>query len=212
MKKMESAEEGRKVLSENLNTLLYSKGKIQADVVRDLGIPEATIRSWFNGEKYPRIQNVQKLADYFNVKRSQITERQPTGLEEIVSMTKIPVIGTIACGEPILADENIEEYREEPSARLPTGDLFYLRTKGDSMTPTIPEGSYVLIRVQSDVEDGEIAAVLVNGNAEATLKRIKRQNGLVLLMADNQKYAPYIVTSENPARILGKAVSFSADL
>lgn len=124
MKKMESAEEGRKVLSENLNTLLYSKGKIQADVVRDLGIPEATIRSWFNGEKYPRIQNVQKLADYFNVKRSQITERQPTGLEEIVSMTRIPVIGTIACGEPILADENIEEYREEPSARLPTGDLF----------------------------------------------------------------------------------------
>ena len=80
------------------------------------------------------------------------------------------------------------------------------------MVPTIPANSYVLIREQENVEDGEIAAVLVNGDTEATLKRVKRQGEIVLLVADNPSYTPYIVTEDNPARILGKAVKFSSDL
>lgn len=212
MKKMVSAQEERELLSKNLNKLLKSKGKTQADVIRDLGIPEATIRSWFSGEKYPRIQNIQKLADYFNVKRSQITEEQSNGLERVINLKRIPVLGIITCGDPITAEQNIEEYREEIAETLPTGSLFYLKTKGDSMVPTIPLNSYVLIREQPEVEDGEIAAVLVNGNTEATLKRIKRQGDLILLMPDNPDYSPYIVTKDNPATILGKAIKFSADL
>lgn len=212
MKKLVSAKEEREILSKNLNRLLKSKGKTQADVVRELGIPEATIRSWFSGEKYPRIQNIQKLADYFNVKRSQITEDEMNGLERVVNLVKIPVLGVITCGEPITAEQNIDGYREEISDFLPTGNLFYLKTRGDSMVPTVPTNSYVLIREQPEVEDGEIAAVLVNGDEEATLKRVKHQDGLVLLIADNPNYDPYIVTENNPARILGKAIKFSVDL
>lgn len=212
MKKLISANEGRRILSENLNRLLKSKGKTQADVVRDLEIPEATLRSWFSGEKYPRIQNIQMLADYFNVKRSDITEEQQNGMERVVSFTRIPVLGTITCGNPILAEENIEDYREEISDFLPTGKLFYLKTRGNSMVPSIPENSYVLIRQQPDVDDGDIAAVLVNGNTEATLKRIKRQGDITILMPDNPEFSPYIVTEDNPAKILGKAIKFSADL
>jgi len=212
MKKLVSAKEEREILSKNLNRLLKSKGKTQADVVRELGIPEATIRSWFSGEKYPRIQNIQKLADYFNVKRSQITEDEMNGLERVVNLVKIPVLGVITCGEPITAEQNIDGYREEISDFLPTGNLFYLKTRGDSMVPTVPANSYVLIREQPEVEDGEIAAVLVNGDEEATLKRVKHQDGLVLLIADNPNYDPYIVTENNPARILGKAIKFSVDL
>ena len=78
--------------------------------------------------------------------------------------------------------------------------------------PTIQENSKVLIRQQPSVEDGEIAAVLVNGDTEATLKRIKHQNGIVMLLADNSKYAPIIITPETPAKILGKAVKVSFDL
>lgn len=212
MKKLVSAKEEREILSKNLNRLLKSKGKTQADVVRELGIPEATIRSWFSGEKYPRIQNIQKLADYFNVKRSQITEDETNGLERVVNLVKIPVLGVITCGEPITAEQNIDGYREEISDFLPTGNLFYLKTRGDSMVPTVPSNSYVLIREQAEVEDGEIAAVLVNGDEEATLKRVKYQDNLVLLIADNPNYDPYIVTENNPARILGKAIKFSVDL
>ena len=130
----------------------------------------------------------------------------------VSQLISIPVLGDIACGDPITAEENIQGYRDEVADTLPTGNLFYLHCKGDSMAPTIPNGAYVLIRQQPDVEDGEIAAVLVNGDTEATLKRVKRQGDLVMLMPDNQSYTPYVVTPDNPARILGKALKMSADL
>ena len=202
----------KEILSNNLNDLINRKRKTQADVGRDLEIPEATIRSWFNGEKYPRIDKIQMLADYFNVPRSRITEEQTGLMQRVSNLIKVPVLGTITCGEPILAEENIEDYREEIADLLPTGNIFYLKTRGDSMIPTIPVNSFVMIREQSDVEDGEIAAVLVNGDEETTLKRVKRQGDIVMLVADNPSYPPYIITKDNPARILGKAIKFSADL
>lgn len=212
MKKLQTAKEQREILANNLNSLLHSKGKTQADVIRELGIAEATVRSWFNGEKYPRIDKLQLLADYFNVPRSRITEEQTGILQRVSSIVRIPILGTITCGEPILAEENFDGYREEIGDFLPTGQLFFLKTKGDSMVPTVPVDSYVLIRKQENVEDGEIAAVKVNGDEEATLKRVKRQGDIVMLVADNKEYDPYIITEDNPATIIGKAVKISIDL
>ena len=202
----------RKIFVHNLRNLMDKKGKKQSDVIRELKIPEATFRSWYNGEKYPRIDKQQMLADYFNVPRSRLTELEGNLLERVASLVRIPVLGIITCGDPILADENIDDYREEIGETLPTGNLFYLKTKGDSMAPTIPEGSYVLIREQATVENGEIAAVLVNGDEEATLKRVKRQGDIVMLVADNPQYPPYVITEDNPARVIGKALKFSKDL
>lgn len=202
----------KEILSSNLNNLINKKRKTQADVIRDLGIPEATIRSWFNGEKYPRIDKIQLLADYFNVSHSRITEEQTGVMQSVSNLIKVPVLGLITCGEPITAEENVEEYRDEIADSLPTGNIFYLKTRDDSMTPAIPENSYVMIREQADVADGEIAAVLVNDDEEITLKRVKRPGDIVMLAADNPAYQPYIITKENPARILGKAIKFSANL
>ena len=80
------------------------------------------------------------------------------------------------------------------------------------MSPTIPDNSFVLIREQPSVEYGEIAAVLVNGDTEATLKRVKKQGDIIMLIADNTDYPPYIITESNPARIIGKAIQVSVDL
>ncbi|HIZ53094.1 MAG TPA: XRE family transcriptional regulator [Candidatus Enterococcus avicola] len=212
MKKTETAKIQREILAKNLNELLEKKRQSQADVIKALNIPEATVRSWFSGTKYPRIDKIQMLADYFNVPRSRITEEQADNLERVTKLTRIPILGEIACGDPILAEENIEGYKEEISDILPTGKLFYLKSKGDSMEGTIPNGSYVLIRKQPQVEDGEIAAVLVNGDTEATLKRVKHQGNVVMLLPDNPSYDPYIITEENPARVIGKALKVSFDL
>ena len=89
---------------------------------------------------------------------------------------------------------------------MPSGDIIALHICGDSMSPGIPNGSNVLIRLQEEVEDGEIAAVQINGDSEATLKRIKRQDNLIMLVADNPKYPPIVITAENPATVIGKAV------
>lgn len=200
----------RQIVSNNLNELAKRKGVIPADLVRDLGIAEATIRSWFNGTKYPRIQSVQQLADYFGVPRSRITEEWvPNKIRSNGRVVRVPVLGTIACGSPILSEDNVDYYEDELEELLPSGNVFYLKTKGDSMFPTIPDKSLVLIREQPFVENGEIAAVLVNGDTEATLKRVHFSGDTVLLQADNPLYPPYIVSEDNPARIIGKVIKYS---
>ena len=131
-------------------------------------------------------------------------------LSDSLQRVKIPIIGEIACGDPITAEENIEGYTEETFERpIPSGNLFALRCKGHSMEPTIHDGSLVTIREQPTVEDGEIAAVLVGGDNEATLKRVKHQGKLIMLMPDNQEYDPIILDKNNPGRIVGKAVHVS---
>lgn len=207
--------ENRKKISANINKLIKEKNVSQVDIHNHTKIPKSTLTGYVKGTSTPNPGNVQKLADFFNVKKSEIDPRfkpMPNNVVPILSFVKIPILGDIACGDPITAEENIQGYRDEAADTLPTGNLFYLHCKGDSMAPTIPNGAYVLIRQQPDVEDGEIAAVLVNGDTEATLKRVKRQGSLVMLMPDNQSYDPYVVTPDNPARILGKALKMSADL
>lgn len=212
-KKIINVDEQKKIVSKNLNNLLSKYGKKVSDVSRDLGISDATVRSWFNGSKYPRIDKVQLLADYFHVTRSEITEKSNHGIERVTKTVQIPVIGDIACGDPITAEENIQSYREEISDRVPAGEIFYLKCKGNSMEPTIPDGSFVLIKSQPEVEDGEIAAVLVDDDSKATLKRVRHQGPLVMLMPDNtSEYEPIILTKTNPGRIIGKAVRISIDL
>ena len=84
------------------------------------------------------------IADYFGILKSTIDSRYgeiPKNLIPVKKYRQIPVLGEIACGDPILAEEYIEEYREEIDENLPTGEVFYLKTKGNSMVPTIPSDS-----------------------------------------------------------------------
>ncbi|MGY6720076.1 LexA family protein [Bacillus licheniformis] len=203
----------KEIMANNLKKQLKRKGISQTMMARDLNIPEMTVSNWVKGKTYPRPDKVQLMADYFGITRTQLTEESPSNLTPIAPQTvPIPVLGTIACGEPILAEENVTEYVYESPDQLPSGNLFYLKAKGTSMEPTIPDGSYVLVREQPEVENGEIAAVLVNGDTEATLKRIKRQGDIVILMPDNPNYSPFIITPENPARIIGQAIQFTQKL
>ena len=190
------------------------------EVGKMLGVNKTTVYRYEKGEidKMP-IEVVEKLSVALRTTPDVIMgwntdASTPTNLVPInrASIVSIPILGTIKCGQPILAEENITGYREELSDRLPSGNLFYLRSQGDSMLPTIPEGSLVLIRDQPTVEYGEVAAVLVNGDTEATLKRVKKQGDIVMLIADNPDYPPYVITDDNPARIIGKAVQVSVNL
>jgi len=207
--------ENRKIISSKLNQLMEIKNVSQAEIARRTSIPPTTLTGYFKGTSTPNLGNIQKIADFFGVSKSYIDPRFNNKIPNLTSVKefiKIPIIGEIACGDPIIAEENIDGYREELADFLPSGKLFYLKAKGDSMTPTVPENSYVMIREQPEVEENEIAAVLVNGDTEATLKRIKHQGNMVMLVADNSEYPPYIITEDNPARILGKAVKVSFDL
>lgn len=209
------------MFAKNLKYLRAKRGIEQIELARMLGKKSgSSISSWESGTYTPKIGTLAKIADIFNVDLDDLMNidlsdaSTPTNLIPIsrASIVSIPILGTIKCGQPILAEENITGYREELSDRLPSGNLFYLKSQGDSMLPTIPEGSLVLIREQPTVEYGEVAAVLVNGDTEATLKRVKKQGDIVMLIADNPDYPPYVITKDNPARIIGKAVLVSTEL
>ncbi|HJF87087.1 MAG TPA: XRE family transcriptional regulator [Companilactobacillus farciminis] len=167
------------------------------------------VSGWERGANKPTMDKVTILADIFNVSISYFFDESDV-LE--TGSISIPLLGEIACGEPITATENVDSYIDRTTAGLPNGNLFYLECKGESMSPTIPDKSFVLIREQPEVEDGEIAAVLVNGDSEVTLKRVKKQGDVIFLMPDNSNYSPYIISDSNPGRIIGKAIEFTSKL
>ena len=130
------------------------------------------------------------------------------GINPIPKTYKRPRLGTIACGEPILAEENIETYDDIPDNIKCD---FTLVCKGDSMiNDRINDGDIVYIKQQSQVDNGEIAAVLIDN--EATLKRVYIYEDKVVLQPENTKYPPFVYTKEemNNIRILGKAVGFTS--
>ncbi|MFF2794948.1 LexA family protein [Lysinibacillus xylanilyticus] len=210
-----SDKEMENIISRNLKKIIRDYQITQNELAKIAGVSESAAGKWILGKSTPRMGAIQKIADYFNLPKSYILNEEalPKNLIEFSPATiKIPILGEIACGDPITAEENLIGYRYESPDNLPSGKLMYLQAKGDSMEPTIPNGSYVLIREQPEVENGEIAAVLVNGDTEATLKRVKRQGDTIFLMPDNPKHEAYIITDNNPARIIGKAIRFTQDL
>lgn len=182
------------------------RGMTQKELGLKVGVKHNTISAYENGTNEPEQNTLFAIADVLGVSINDLFP-SPTNMEPAApDLARIPVLGSIACGEPILAEENISEYIYMPVDRLPSGRLFYLRAKGSSMEPTIPDGSLVLIREQPEVESGAIAAVIVNDDTEATLKRVKYQGNMMILMPDNPKYEPIVVTPDNHVRIIGRAV------
>lgn len=132
----------------------------------------------------------------------------PPNIEPLGSMQKIPLVGQIACGTPILAEQNIEDYVDLPGHIRAD---FALTCKGESMIGVgIRTGDIVYIRKQEEVENGQIAAVMVGGD-EATLKRVYTKPGVVQLVAENPNIAPAIFIGEEAEKIhiVGLAVAYT---
>ena len=190
------------------------------ELAEKIGTTRATVTRYENGIRKANQDVLFQLADIFNVSvddffpprdsmPSNIIYPLSSGLQQV----SIPLVGTIACGDPITAEENLDGYIEETFEKpVPSGTLFALRCKGHSMEPTIPDKAIVVIHEQPEVEDGEIAAVQVDHDTEATLKRIKHQGNMILLLPDNKNYDPIVLNEDNPGRIIGKAIKYSAPL
>ena len=126
---------------------------------------------------------------------------------------KAPIVGSIPAGYPVLALEDIEGYADIPYSD--EDNYFFLRVKGDSMEPKISTGDLVLIRRQNVADNGQIVAARVNGD-EATLKRYKQQGDTILLLPENPKYNPYVVSTKEfetgYAQIIGVAIELRRDI
>lgn len=200
--------------SERLKYLMDAKNLKQSDIIEMVTamgeyISKSALSQYVNGQSTPDQRKLTILSKALDVSEVWLMGYGDTELKNIKNIVffkpstkKIPVIGTIAAGEPILAVENIEEYidlDEKISAD------FALRVKGDSMVgANIFDGDIVFIRKQSDVDDGEIAAVIIDDSA--TLKRVFKFENKVVLKAENPKYKPILLNGDKSVYIVGKAV------
>lgn len=188
------------------------KGLTQAELSKLTGLTVSAISMYENGKREPNYETLELIADFFNVDLNYLLGKtsKSTHLPDIsnivpIAKKKIPLIGTIAAGQPITADEHIEMLL--PCVEQVHAD-FALRVEGDSMIGAgIYDGDIVFIRQQPDVENGQIAAVLVDDSA--TLKHVYKTPNSCTLVSENPKYPPMVFNESNcdTLRILGLAVA-----
>lgn len=191
-----------KYFKTNLRYLRNKNGIEQLELANMLGLKSASaVSEW---EKGIRIPNAGVLSDLSNIFNVTIDNLMNINLEKfnIGTSNPIPLLGTIAAGTPVLAEENIEDYFSLDSTIKAD---FALEVKGDSMLGAgIFPGDIVFIKQQPTLENGEIGAILIED--EATLKKFYRDNGTIVLQSENDMYQPIILTNGN-VKILGKLVA-----
>lgn len=205
-----------------IKRLRIERGITQEQLASMLKISRSTIGMYETGSREPDFETCEAIADIFNVDmdyllgRSNVERKDPVsptpippGFEPLPKMVKRPLVGAIACGEPITAEENVEDYVDVPEDAQCD---FCLRCKGDSMIDAgIHDGDIVYIHIQPEVENGQIAAVRIDG--EATLKRVfwNEESQTLQLLAENRNFAPLVYTGQvlDTVHIEGRAVGFT---
>ena len=199
-KNMKQAELSRLTGIDKSSISLYISGKYspKGDKLYKLSLALGVSPAWLSGFNAPMIDNPTADVDVFSI----------PGIQPIPKMKRVPRLGAIACGEPILAEQNIDGY---DTIEADINCDFTLVCKGDSMiNARIFDGDVVYIKQQPDVENGEIAAVLIND--EATLKKVYKYPDKLVLRACNPLYDDFVYTADEATNIhiLGKAVVFKS--
>lgn len=194
--------------AERLTLALDLRGLSAADLSRATGVSEGTISCYKKGKYQAKQNRVYDFAKALRIDPAWLmgydvpmeADRPtattaapiPPGFSPMPEMVQVPLIGAIACGTPITAEQNIKSYIGVPAAWHAD---FALECHGDSMAPTICDGDIVCIRRQPEVEQGQIAAVRIG--EEATLKHCYYQPGVVQLIADNAAACPPMVYADH---------------
>lgn len=198
-----------KSIGERIKEARKSAGLTQLELAKKTELSRSYIGDIEKDRYNPSVSTLQLIATATN-----------TPLEDLLPSTKtvsptgrgvrIPVLGRVVAGIPIEAVEEILDYEEITPELAATGEFFALQVKGDSMLPKLEEGDVVIVKKQEDVETGDIAIVLVNGD-EATIKQVKKVNGGIMLYGFNPEvYEPHFYSNQQieelPVRILGKVI------
>ncbi|MEF7565042.1 S24 family peptidase [Bacillus infantis] len=217
-------EEQKRIIVQNIKSLLKKNDMTQSQLAERIDIAKSTMSDYMNYRAKPSSGVLEKMAQEFGVSKSDIdtTYRDAKvdfidGKLEIVKeeeqepyitkRSKIPIIGKIAAGQPIEAIEDIVDEIHPPYELSNPEEVFGLVVHGESMNKIAPSGNYAIIRKQQEVENGEIAAVIVNGNL-ATLKKVYRFTDLVVLepCSYDQSFVDQKFTKKNceDIKIIGK--------
>lgn len=182
-------------IGENIRRLRLARGMSQTELAEKLGVSNKTVSSWESdvGAKTPRMGVIEKLVDVFGVNKLELIDGLEAVKNAIPTGTFFPVrvAGTVKAGYNGIAFEDFSGY-EYADVRHPE-NYVYFRVEGDSMAPAINDGDLALVRVQPDVESGQVAIVVVNGE-EGTIKKVIRRGGSIALQPFNPAYETRVFT------------------
>lgn len=196
----------KEIFAKNLNYYMSINKKTRVDVCRDLEIPYSTFTDWCNGNIYPRIDKIEMLANYFDIKKSDLVENHDN-FNRTISSAIVFVYGTIPAGVPLECIEDIIDTEEISSDMLKGGKQYFgLKVKGDSMEPEYLDGDTLILEKVDDCENGDDCVVMVNGD-EGTFKRVRKNENGITLQPLNAKYDPITFTNEQienlPVKVIG---------
>lgn len=186
--------------------LREEKGLYQKDLAKLLDVSIPAINYYENEKRAIDTDTASILADYFNVSIDYLLGKSDTR-NTFVTINKIPILGTVKAGYNWLAEENIVDYITIKENMPNIKEYFALRITGDSMLPLLSDGDLLIVHSQDDVESGQTAVILINGE-EATVKKIIKTNEGIELHAMNPYYPVKKFTFEDmkniPVKIIGR--------
>lgn len=200
-----------------LRKLRTEKGLTLQQVADYVGLQKAAIYKYEHGLIVnPKRSLIEKLATLFQVSPSYLLGVTDEQHPQSVTSVRIPILGRVVAGIPLEAITDIEGYEEITPKMASLGEYFALKIKGHSMEPQILDNDVVICKCQSDVESGDIAIILVNGD-EATCKQIKKsQEGVTLIGFNPVVYPPHFYSNkeiaELPVNVIGKVVELRRSL
>lgn len=209
--------------SERLAEAMARKNIKQSELSRITGIDKSSISLYVSGKYSPKGDKLYKLSLALGVSPAWLSgfnapmienganEVVPEGFMPLPKTKKVPRLGVISCGDPINSEENFDGYDDVPEHIICD---FTLKCEGDSMIGArINDGDLVYIRQQPTIENGQIAAVLIDGT-EKLLKRVYINDDSIILQAENPAYSPRVYSKEdmNRVSIIGRAVGFTSIL
>ena len=194
-----------KEVVEMVKQLTKEQNMSMSELARRVGIAKSAISRYFNGTRELPLNRIEDFARALHTTSHILLGVEPETQKGI----QIPVLGTVPAGIPITAVEDILDYEEIPKSWENQGEFFGLKIKGDSMYPTLENGDVVIVKKQSTADNGDTVIVMVNGD-DATCKRYERSETGIMLIPNNNAYAPAFYTNEEietlPLTIIGKVV------
>lgn len=210
------------MFGERLKSLRKAHNLNQTELGNMLGLSASSIGMYEQGRRDPDSENLVKLSEYFDVTVDYLlglsSDKNKNGSNVTylpTDIVRLPILGKISAGLPILAIENIESYELISRDSLKPGhEYFWLKVDGDSMNQVMKHNDNVLVQRQDVVQNGEIAIVMID-NCDATIKKFYKDGNMVTLlpMSNNPSHAPQMYdTREIEVRIIGKAVKITSNL
>ena len=201
-----SDEQQKIIFATNLKHFIDKSEKTQKEVATAIGVSPQTLNTWLQRIALPRMGKIQLLADYFGISKTDLIDpKDPEIQKSSLGTYRIPVLSTVAAGQPMFSDDDVIEYIDYD--REPRNNIIGVRIEGDSMMPAIQDGDTVVIDREAVWEDGDVVIVTVSNNY-GMCKRIKRYADGIALISNNPSYEPkyYSAAEVNalPVRIIGK--------